>query len=148
MGATVSRKMTRRIRQAVIAVTVLGFALGAAPAARAGDFCFNAGVYSFVGKGFKVPGKGRCKPFTGWKEYIFGGASVVSGTACTPLIGDFMDLSLTSQQSIGSGAMLESIHVPLKANVSGAYNYQYVNGASGSSTTVGVGNVCTAPYQP
>lgn len=127
---------------------MFGLALGAGSAARAADLCFGAGLYSFVGKGFKVPAKGRCKPFSGRKESLFGGTSVVSGTACTPLVGDFVDFNLVSQPSGDIGTLFEAVRMPLHAGGPSSYSYEDLSGSSATSQSATVPGVCNVPYVP
>ena len=144
MKANTSRNRTRR----AIATAAFGLALGTAGAAHAGDFCFDAGLWSFVGQGFKVPRKGKCKPFHGYKEFALGGTYLVTGTACTPVFGDFVDLSLTSQPNYTVDAMFETIRLPLKLGAPGTYRMQRTDGSWSSFAIPAPGAPCAQLYYP
>lgn len=129
------------------AIVALGLSVGSA--AQAADFCFASGPSSFVGKGFKLPTKGRCKPFTGWKLAYGTWVYTVTGTACTDLSGDFTDFNLISQVSGSLGAMLESIRLPLVPGAPDTYGYELPNGGTAFLTGTSIAGVpCMQPYNP
>jgi len=65
--------------------------------ARASDFCITESTglgLTFVGKSFKIPGKGKCKP---WIGFVKSGANYPSsGTACTTSDGSEVSVSITT----------------------------------------------------
>jgi hypothetical protein len=78
---------------------------GLAGVARASDYCIDVtdggplSAYTLVGKGFRVPGKNRCKPFMGFTSQTFD----VTGSACTTADGSHMYVVLT-ESARGTGA--------------------------------------------
>ena len=81
-------------------LVVLAFsAVVIAGPAMAKDFCLSktgSTVY-IVGKGFKLPTKGKCKPFSG----VFELADLVSGNACTKSDGSGTYFNLTFSPETG-----------------------------------------------
>ena len=150
MSSKISTKGATRAKRAIVAAAVLGLAIGAGRTAQAADFCFTGGLFAFAGKGFKVPSKGRCKPFTGWKSYVITDDSyLVTGTACTPVNGDdFVDLNLVSQRSGGVDTHFESIRLPLHAGTPGFYKAQWLNGSTMNGTIALPGAPCVSAYYP
>jgi hypothetical protein len=73
----------------------LALLLGLAPTAGAADFCMNVGGPTYVGKGFRVPSPGRCKPFSGFSLNA-GAPTTVTGTACTASDKSRVDFALTT----------------------------------------------------
>jgi hypothetical protein len=80
-------------RSTLVSVAVL---VGSAGAVMAADVCFTN---SLVLKGFKVPGKGKCKPYQGF----FAGPQIVDGVACTSSDNQTVYLSQTWISLIGPG---------------------------------------------
>ena len=93
-----ARRFTRMGTFAMAATLMAGLA----GAAHASDYCidvFDGGTYTVVGKGFRVPGKNRCKPFMGFTTQGFD----VTGSACTAADGSHMQVVLT-ESARGSGS--------------------------------------------
>jgi hypothetical protein len=63
-------------------------------AAQAGDFCITASTFQIVGKSFKVPSPGKCKPFFGFFSTSSG--SYTTGQACTASDNSHVNFVLTS----------------------------------------------------
>ena len=87
---------------AVLAAATL--LIGTLPmAALAKDYCFlwtvNGAQRLVVGKGFKLPGKGKCKPFIGYEASTAAGRLVWSGAACTSDDATLVHINLTGGPS-------------------------------------------------
>jgi hypothetical protein len=127
---TMNHGLWKRTAGVLALATTLG--LGAS-AARAGDFCLTydviGGTQAIVGKAFKVPGHGRCKPFMG---LLGGGLSSldVTGSACTASDGSHVRFALTA---LGAGGAPVFYHVDLPlplgpAGSIGVYSAQFGQG--------------------
>jgi hypothetical protein len=108
---------------------------GAGPAGAA-DFCIKhyrpgfGAFFSMVGKGFKVPSKGRCKPFLGFATStqsldIFD----VTGSACTATNGSNVQFVLTEIHRFGSVSFV-SMTLPLPLGPSGTMTRRFMNNSS------------------
>jgi hypothetical protein len=73
-------------------------------AVRAGDFCIIVSPTDstkYVGKGFKVPGPGKCKSWNGVYLPSFAAVSVSTGTGCTSSDGTTLRINLvTSRETV------------------------------------------------
>jgi len=72
-----------------------------APAAYAADFCITVSPNDstkYVGKGFRVPGKGKCKPWNGVYLPSFAAVSVSTGTGCTSSDGTKLRINLVTSR--------------------------------------------------
>lgn len=59
-----------------------------------GDYCLADGAYILVGRGFTIPGKGKCKAFIGFQA---GDANApTTGTACTSSDGTTLSFTLST----------------------------------------------------
>ena len=75
--------------------------LTSAVAAYAGDFCIvvsPADSTKYVGKGFSVPGKGKCRSWNGVYLPSFAPVSVSTGTGCTSSDGATLRLNLVTSR--------------------------------------------------
>ena len=86
------------------------------------DFCinYNGGVCNYVGKSFKVPDKGKCRPWSGFgTPACFGAHNAQTGTACTASDGTHVNFTITSLATTG---VLEftSADLPLPALTGGS----------------------------
>jgi hypothetical protein len=75
--------------------------LGSAVVARAGDFCILVSppdTTKYVGKGFSVPGKGKCKSWNGMYLPSFAAVSISTGTACTSSDGTMLRINLVTSR--------------------------------------------------
>ena len=80
--------MTSNCARKFVCGAALGTLLALAPAVVAAkDLCIQNNIFGggapIVGKGFTLPGKGKCKPFVG-----FIGSSGATGSACTSTSGN------------------------------------------------------------
>lgn len=89
------------MRHARIAV-VLGLALPLlGVTARAADLCITVSPNDstrYVGRGFVIPGKGKCKAWNGVYLPSFANVSVTTGTGCTTSDGTKLRLHLVSMR--------------------------------------------------
>src|SRR5262245_15888319 len=90
--------MKHLIRTTLVVSAALTIAIAVGSVARAADFCVSANGNPdlLVGKKFKVPGRGTCKPFFGFQ---MGAASIpVTGQGCTNDSNTTLTLELLSMQ--------------------------------------------------
>lgn len=92
-------------------IAALGLVLATVVTAQAKDLCINiASIFgvsvSLVGKGFQVPPKNRCKPFTGFTPGGF--STFVVGTGCTSADGFAFHLSFTAHNTSAETFFLPS----------------------------------------
>ena len=137
-----------RKRMAALAGAI-GLVTGLTRAARASDFCISfieggINVAEIVGKGFRVPGPGRCKPFMGIKpfgDYVLGD---VTGSACTSSDNSKVSFVLVVSSRSSVANAFAHITLPLPLGPVGTINVEYNNGADdGASAPKGfpcVGN--------
>jgi len=109
------QRMATMVKALVIAVAVV---LGSIAPASAADLCLqdSSGVL-FVAKGFRVPGKGQCKPFNG---YLAGSLVMVTGGACGTSNTDEIFVTLTlgvGSLSNGSGASIDLARSSLSGTI-------------------------------
>jgi hypothetical protein len=105
---------------------------GLAQKASAADFCISyyenvINPTALVGRGFKIPARGRCRAFLGFKE-LFGTADV-TGSACTASDGSAVNFVLTkSTRQFGLASVLHlTVSLPLDQQI-GTILEQYANG--------------------
>ena len=118
-----------------------------ASAAMAKDYCLTYTGFSVeaVGRGFKIPAKGKCKSWIG-----FTGGSVVtqnvptSGTGCTSSDGTHVSLTFTgSNPEDGGNIFIDSVTLALPAQTGTVYE-TVINNATPVRTTYGMsGAPCT-----
>lgn len=81
---------------------VLGLALTTVGGtARAADLCIKVAPNDstqYVGRGFTIPGKGKCRAWNGVYLPSFANVSVTTGTGCTSSDGTLLRLHLTSMR--------------------------------------------------
>src|SRR5262245_54111070 len=87
----------KRILCSIAMATVLTTSLGTA--AHAADFCVDEGGVIFVGQGFKVPGKGKCKTWKGFLLVPGLAVSISAGTGCTTSDGSALKLHVVSSRA-------------------------------------------------
>jgi hypothetical protein len=115
--------MSRNIAKGnpVTLVAALALTLASASASYASDLCISyfAGplltINTIVGKGFRVPAPGKCRPFAGERTQGSYGAGVASGTACTASDGTVMHLVLitSSISYIQNSTVRMDVSLPL-----------------------------------
>jgi hypothetical protein len=79
----------------------LALLLATATVAAAGDFCITVAPNDstkYVGKGFSVPGKGKCKSWNGVYLPSFAAVSVSTGSGCTSSDGTTFRLNLVTSR--------------------------------------------------
>lgn len=88
-----------RLHTITCLATLLGMLGGAA---RAADFCITVSptdTTRYVGKNFKIPGPGKCKPWNGVYLPTFAAVSVSTGTACTSSDGTNLRINLVTARA-------------------------------------------------
>ena len=97
--------------------------IASAAPARA-DFCLSTGFATWVGKGFRIPPKGKCKP---WNGFLVTTASSIprvgSGTACRSSTDGSTHLSLqfTDVRPLIQLVFLDAIELPAPPATTGTY---------------------------
>ena len=126
--------LRRSIAQTAATLALVGM-LGGVAAAK--DFCIkvvdgNAGkVGHFIGKAFKVPGPGKCKPFMGLNTTDnVGYASDVTGSACTANDGHQVRFVLTINDGDDDADAVRFVHItlPLPLGPYGAAQFTLISG--------------------
>ncbi len=145
--STASSRLCLRLRAVVAGLSILVLVPGVSLAK---DFCVSFTGFSnqIVGRGFTVPGKGQCKPFTGF--YVPGGNSPVVGSGCTSTDGSIFSLTLTASHpdpSGGGAASIDSISLALPAD-SGVDNVTAITDPSASGTFPVTGAACSKVVIP
>jgi hypothetical protein len=116
-GRGESRAMRPLRRSIALAVLVFGLVAGASHAA---DLCIvvNPGdTTRYVGRGFAIPAKGKCKPWSGVYLPSFANVSVSTGTGCTSSDGATLRLHLvTARENV---AFNDYIVLPLPSLTGG-----------------------------
>ena len=112
---TASSRLCLRLRAVVAGLSILVLVPGVSMAK---DFCIMFTGFpgsEFVGRGFAVPAKGQCKPFTGF--FVPGKNTPVSGAGCTSTDGsDFSLTILNSSPESGGAVFIDSISLSLPAH--------------------------------
>ncbi|HKA56565.1 MAG TPA: hypothetical protein VKJ47_23210 [Candidatus Binatia bacterium] len=88
-----------RARKTILVLLVGGVVSLVTAPAWGGDFCIQLGsglIAKFVGKNFKVPGKGKCKPWAGFCATGCSPGTVQTGTACTAADGSQVTFGFTT----------------------------------------------------
>jgi hypothetical protein len=107
-------RVTATMFGALLALTVL------CGSARAADFCIQVQPNDstrYVGKSFRVPGPGKCRPWNGVYLPSFASVSVSTGTACTSSDGSTLRINLVSSRE--TVAFNDYIVLPLPALTGG-----------------------------
>jgi hypothetical protein len=127
----------------VAALTLLALTLTWSTA-QAGDFCITGSTFQIVGKSFKVPPHGKCKPFFGF--FTNTGGSATTGQACTATNGSHVVFNLTTTAS-GTPAFAEwdNIDLSLPALTGTLTSTSDLFGTLTSNTLVVTGAPCPAP---
>ena len=118
------------VRSRTLSVLAIGIVLVLGAVAEAADFCvsLNGGQNIFVGKAFRVPSKGSCKAFSGFRQ----GSSLdlVTGNACTDSTGSEVEFNLMGSAPPGIAA-LEAFNfsLPLPSLTGGGGDDKVVIGA-------------------
>ena len=125
----------------------LGLCLALTPAAaHASDFCLQQappdGAITYVGKDFRPPAWGKCKP---WQGFILIGSLATpypsTGTACTSSVGDHMSLSIATPIAVfaadGIGTITELTQLPLPlGSAPSTFDYRISTTPGGTTATV------------
>src|SRR5262249_2122228 len=88
-----------RARKAILVLLVGGVVRLVTAPAWGGDFCIQLSsslIAKFVGKNFKVPGKGKCKPWAGFCATGCSPGTVQTGIACTGADGSQVTFGFTT----------------------------------------------------
>lgn len=96
-------------------VTVLGISLSLVGglAAHAADFCIASGGVTYVGKSFRVPPSGKCKPWAGFILGLSGDPdNTTHGTACASSDGAHVDFALTTAIEGGDDVLFDHLSLP------------------------------------
>jgi len=144
---TASSRLCLRLRAVVAGLSILVVVPGVSLAK---DFCisFPGLPNQIVGRGFTVPGKGQCKPFTGF--YTPGGNAPVAGTGCTSTDGSVFSLTLTTSHPDPANqgiAGIDSISLALPG-YSGQDYITAINNPSLSGTNPVTGAACSKVVIP
>jgi hypothetical protein len=121
-------------------ITILGasiFALTLPGLSAAKDFCLtiNSSTYVLIGKGFTVPLKGRCKPWTGLTvQSNFNSPS--AGTGCTSSDGSHLNFTITTTFPDSGLFFLDTITLALPALTGTDFNVE-IGSTPGSFSAVG-----------
>ena len=99
------------VRSRTLSVSAIGIVLVLAAVAEAADFCvsLNGGTDILVGKAFRVPSKGSCKAFSGFRQDT--SRDLVTGNACTDSTGSEVEFNL--MLSAGGYAAFEVLNFSL-----------------------------------
>jgi len=73
-------------------MAAVGIVLALGATAQAADFCMEIGSTVYVGRSFRIPSPGQCKPFNGFPQGHPG--DVVTGTGCTASDGSHVTFDL------------------------------------------------------
>ena len=125
------------------AVTILGasvFALMLPGLSAANDMCLtiNSSTYVLVGKGFIVPPKGKCRPWTGLTAQS-NTNSPSSGTGCTSSDGSHLNLTITTSFPDFGLFFLDSVTLSLPSRTGTDVNISLGGGdSSGTFSAVAV----------
>ena len=123
--------------------------LALVPTVRA-DYCLTSvanPTYVLVGRGFIIPGKGKCKPWVGFTAQA-GFNSPTSGTACRATDGSHLGLTLTTSFPEAQGASagfveIDSITLALPAQTGTSNSTHFSSGGTPSALVFDVtGQVC------
>ena len=114
------------VRSRTLSVLAIGIVLVLAAVVEAADFCvsINSGAHILVGKAFRVPSKGSCRPFNGIIQYAFGG--LFSGNACTASNGGYVEFNLMGS---AGGIRALNFYLPLPSLTGGGGDDKVVIGA-------------------
>ena len=129
-------KTTRRMNWIAVWAAAFGLVAGFARAATASDFCISytdalLSEHSIVGKGFKLPPPGRCRPFAGFHRSEFSLLlSDVTGSACTAANGNEVRFALTETYDGNPVAAFFHVKAKLPLGPAPILNHGYSNGAS------------------
>jgi hypothetical protein len=128
----------------VAALTLLALTLSWSTA-QAGDFCITAAAtFQIVGKSFKVPPHGKCKPFFGFFSTSPGSAT--TGQACTATNGSHVEFGLTTTDSGSPGfTQWDNIDLSLPALTGTLASTGAVSGTLTSASSAVTGAPCPAP---
>lgn len=122
-----------------------------APAAQAKDYClFDQTVpdYILVGRGFTIPAKGKCKPWTGFNAQG-GQNSPTAGTGCTSSDGSHLNLTLTTSfPQNGGDVEIDSITLSLPLQSGMSSDIFFSAGTVSSGSFLETGAVCTGRSIP
>jgi hypothetical protein len=113
-------------------------------AAQAGDFCITASTFQIVGKSFKVPPPGKCKPFFGFFSTLSG--TYTTGQACTASNGSHVNFVLTTTVVTELGfAEWDNVDLALPGGAGMLVGGADLFGALTTKSGVVVGSPCNVP---
>src|SRR5262245_7943953 len=119
------------VRSRTVSVSAIGIVLVLAAVAEAADFCvsLNGGQNILVGKAFRVPSKGSCKAFSGFRQGT--SLDLVTGNACTDSTGSEVEFNLMGSAPPPGIAALEALNfsLPLPSLTGGGGDDRVVIGA-------------------
>jgi hypothetical protein len=127
----------------VAALTLLALTLSWSTA-QAGDFCITGATFQIVGKNFKVPPHGKCKPFFGF--FVPPNPNATTGQACTADDGSHVVFGLTTTASGTPGfAQWDNIDLSLPALTGTQSGTADLLGTLTTSSNAVTGAPCPAP---
>jgi hypothetical protein len=121
--------MARHLGFGVMLVTTM---LAWSSPASGADYCISFGPSSteqFVGKKFKVPKPGQCKPWNGFLVTSFSNVSISTGTGCTSSDGTTFRLNLATTRE--NFAFQDYVVLPLPAATGGTLS-EFLTGQTGT----------------
>jgi len=131
----------------LVAFLALGGLFVLAPAAHA-DYCLtdqSTPTHILVGRGFVVPAKGACKPFTGFTP-VLGQNSPIVGTGCKSSDGSRLNFTLTTTEPENNGFVeIDSISLVLPAQTGTSFATYISGGIPGAGSFSVVGGACKPP---
>jgi hypothetical protein len=132
-----------RSRLTIIVALASAMALDSVVLASASDFCITNGD-TVVGKNFRIPSKGKCKPWLGYTVNDEGGPNSGTGTACTASDGSHVTIEITTMYPASGDTIFATIMLPLPLGSGATFGESglipgtgYVLFKGGGSTTAG-----------
>jgi hypothetical protein len=101
-----------RPRLALIVILASAAVVGSLGPATASDFCIT-NIETLVGKGFRLPPRGKCKPWLGYTVNGEGGPNSATGTACTAADGSHATIDVTTMYPASGDTIFATIMLPL-----------------------------------
>jgi hypothetical protein len=135
-------------RLATTFATAAALATAIPALSHAGDFCITTGPNTWVGKNFKIPGKGKCHPWAGFETAEYDG--VTTGTACTASDGSHVRFTLTTVRIGYPVVFIDAIELPLPNLFPGTYRDNSPDIGLGTNHVVGTvgGGPCNPSDMP
>jgi len=116
--------------------------------ARGADYCIRFAASAseqFVGKKFKVPKPGQCKPWNGFLVTDFSNVSISTGTGCTSSDGTTFRLNLSSIRE--NFSFQDYIVLPLPSATGGTL-HEFLTGQTGTDPDFTFDDMRGAPCDP